>query len=609
VGEPLAVDESPAGHAWRNQRTLFVQVDTATEWPLVLELLRDRGIQSCCYVPLTTAQRRLGAVGFGYITPHEFTDNETGFMEIVAAQVAVAVDNALTHDDAQRERDRLALVLDVTSALASSLDARELFGRITEAVRRVIPHDYASLALIKPGERAMVIRALDIAESRGMIREGMVITDEHSPALMALERQTVVVFDDRDIATMDSEAARRLRAEGIQTAVCVPLATRNSTLGALNVGFRDKRRISESDTAVLSQIARQVAVALENAIAFRHISELKNRLAEEKVYLEDELRADRNFAEMVGESPAFRKILQQIQTVGPTGATVLILGETGTGKELVARAIHQSSDRRERTFVKLNCAAIPTGLLESELFGHEKGAFTGAIQQKVGRLELADGGTLFLDEVGDIPPELQPKLLRAIQEREFERLGSNRTLKVDVRLIAATNRDLSRMVAEREFRADLYYRLNVFPVAVPPLRDRPEDIPLLVRYFTQVLARRMNRPIESIPTATMDRLRRYSWPGNVRELENLIERAVILSPGPELRVPDPGADGPLPGAIEASTLRETERTHILRVLDDTGWVLSGDSGAAARLGMKRTTLQSRMKKLGIARQGVRLAPK
>ena len=357
---------------------------------------------------------------------------------------------------------------------------------------------------------------------------------------------------------------------------------------------------SAEDVDFLAQVAAQAAIAIENAQAFREIERLKNKLAEEKLYLEDEIRSERNFGEVIGDSPTFRKALHQVETVAPTVATVLILGETGTGKELIARSVHELSSRRHRTFARLNCAAIPTGLLESELFGHEKGAFTGAINQRIGRFELADGGTLFLDEVGDIPLELQPKLLRALQEQEFERLGSTRTIKVDVRVIAATNRDLPRMVVDQQFRIDLYYRLNVFPLQVPPLRERTADIPMLVRYFAQKFSRRMNRHIETIPAATLSALAAYSWPGNVRELENLIERAVILTTGTSLEIPlselRPG-----PALAPSATLKSAERQHIRRVLDETGWQVAGPEGAAARLGMKRTTLQSRIKRLGIER--------
>ena len=384
----------------------------------------------------------------------------------------------------------------------------------------------------------------------------------------------------------------------------MPLITANRTLGTLSLSSLRPGAFTQEDVDLLMRVANQVAIAIENALAYREIAELKNKLADEKLYLEEEIRTEYTFEEIVGESPALKRVLSQVETVAPTDSSVLVLGETGTGKEVIARAIHDLSPRRERTFVKVNCAAIPTGLLESELFGHEKGAFTGAIAQKVGRFELAHRGTLFLDEVGDIPLELQPKLLRVLQEKEFERLGSTRTLHVDVRVVAATNRDLTQMVEDRLFRSDLYYRLNVFPIIVPPLRERAEDIPLLVRYFAQKHARRMDRHIETIPAEEMEALTRYHWPGNVRELENLIERAVILSRGPALHVPLPEdrLSGEAPAASPV-TLEAAEREHILRALRDTNWVIAGPSGAAARLGMKRTTLQSRMAKLGISRPG------
>jgi formate hydrogenlyase transcriptional activator len=373
-------------------------------------------------------------------------------------------------------------------------------------------------------------------------------------------------------------------------------------LGAIGFGSSVPCAFGEEELGFLHQVARQVAVAVDNALAYQQIAELKEKLSKEKLYLEDEIRAEYNFEEIIGDSPALKQVLKQVEIVAPTDSTVLILGETGTGKELLARAIHNRSARSQGTFVKMNCAAIPTGLLESELFGHERGAFTGAIAQKIGRFELADGGTLFLDEVGDIPLELQSKLLRVLQEQEFERLGSTKTVTVDVRLVAATNRDLGAMVAEKEFRSDLFYRLNVFPIVSPPLRERREDIPLLVRYFAQRFSRRMNKRIERIPSDAMDSLSRYHWPGNVRELENLIERAVILSQGSDLRVPLAELKG---GARDAgqpvATLEAAEREHILRALQSTNWVIGGPAGAAARLGMKRTTLQSKMQKLGIVR--------
>ncbi len=419
---------------------------------------------------------------------------------------------------------------------------------------------------------------------------------------MAFRDGRPLVLATLDAPQASSGIARLLRAEGLQSACIIPLVTRNRTLGTVNLASIRENAFSSEDVEFLTQIAAQAAIAIENAQAYREIERLKNKLAEEKLYLQDEIRSERNFGDIIGDSGAFRRVLGQVETVAPTGAAVLILGETGTGKELIARSLHDLSARRDRTFVKVNCAAIPGGLLESELFGHERGAFTGAIAQRIGRFELADGGTLFLDEVGDIPLDLQPKLLRALQEQEFERLGSARTIRVNVRVIAATNRDLARMVAEQQFRADLYYRLNVFPVRVPALRERPADIPMLLRYFVEKCSRRLNKRIDSISPDSMKALIRYSWPGNVRELENIVERAVILSPGPTIDIPIAELrDASSAPVSEAATLETAERSHILRVLEGTGWKLAGSDGAAARLGMKRTTLQSKMKKLGIGR--------
>ena len=394
---------------------------------------------------------------------------------------------------------------------------------------------------------------------------------------------------------------------GIRSLCALPWTTAHRRIGSLVTGsVKPDAYCDEEDVEFLRQVANQIAITMDNALAYGEIQELKDKLAQEKLYLQDEVRSELNFREIVGKSVALRRVLMLVETVAPTDSTVLIYGETGTGKELIARAIHNLSSRHSNAFVKLNCAAIPTGLLESELFGHEKGAFTGAIAQRIGRFELANRGTVFLDEIGEVPLDLQTKLLRVLQEREFERLGSTRTLRTDTRLIAATNRDLSAMVEEQRFRSDLFYRLNVFPVRVPALRERSEDIPLLVRHFIQHFARRMNRNIETIPSETMEALSRYSWPGNIRELENLIERAVILSPGPVLRVPLTELNSrTTPGQVNGKhrTLEEAERAHILATLKETRWVLSGPNGAATRLGMNRSTLQFRMKKLSIVRPG------
>jgi len=391
-------------------------------------------------------------------------------------------------------------------------------------------------------------------------------------------------------------------AENFRSLCCLPLSRPSGVLGVLVLGSTRADAFHPEDLTLLNQVAEQFAVALENHRVMAEIEALKQRLAEEKKYLEGEIDSEGRFGEIVGDSSALKSVLDQVSTVAPSQATVLILGETGTGKELIARAIHRLSRRQAAPFIKINCAAIPTGLLESELFGHERGAFTGAVSQKIGRMELADGGTLFLDEVGEIPLDLQPKLLRVLQDQEFERLGSNRTIKVDLRLIAATNRDLSQRMAEHQFRSDLFYRLSVFPIRMPPLRERPEDIVLLVRYFVRKFAQRMGRDIESIPKGTIRALTESPWPGNVRELENLMERSVILSSGPTLHVPlsDLRADSHSPEASD-HRLDSAERQHILRVLEETGGVISGPDGAAQRLGLKRTTLQSKMKRLRITR--------
>jgi formate hydrogenlyase transcriptional activator len=406
-----------------------------------------------------------------------------------------------------------------------------------------------------------------------------------------------------DVAEAAAPAA--VLAEGIEFGCLLPLVSRDRVLGVLGLGRRAENAFTPEDVDFLAQVASQIAIAVENALAYRQIADLKDQLAQEKLYLEDEIRTEQGFEEIIGQSEALRAVLRQIETVAPTDSTVLIYGDTGTGKELIARAIHNLSPRSTNPFVKLNCAAIPTGLLESELFGHEKGAYTGAIAQRIGRFELAHQGTVFLDEIGEIPLELQPKLLRVLQEREFERLGSTRTLRTDARLIAATNRDLSAMVDERKFRGDLFYRLDVFPVHIPPLRERPEDIPLLVRHFVQQFAQRMKKTVDTIPSGTMDTLRHYHWPGNIRELQNVIERAVILSTGPVLKVAltDLKLRAMPASPKNHDTLEEAERKHILAVLQDTSWVLSGPNGAAVRLGMKRPTLQFRMRKLGISRPG------
>ncbi len=394
-----------------------------------------------------------------------------------------------------------------------------------------------------------------------------------------------------------------VRAESLLSAATVPLVGANGPLGLMNMGSRKPNAFSEADVDLLSQVGTQISLALGNALAYRRLRASRNDLEDQRLYLESEISSEFNFGDIVGNSVAIRNVMKQVATVAPTDSTVLLHGETGTGKELVARAIHRTSPRRERTFVRLNCAAIPSGLLESELFGHEKGAFTGALMQKKGRFELADRGTLFLDEIGDISLELQPKLLRAVQEEEFERLGSTRTIQVNVRIIAATHRDIAAMIRNNQFREDLFYRLNVFPIEIPPLRERPGDIPLLVHYFVSRLARRMQRNIKTIPKHAMEALANASWPGNVRELENFIERAVILTQGSELNVPIAELKSPMrtPRTGSVSTFHDAERQAIIDALKAASGKLAGAGGAAERLGLKRTTLQNKMRRLQIPR--------
>ncbi|WP_447980105.1 sigma 54-interacting transcriptional regulator [Candidatus Nitrospira bockiana] len=616
-GLELPVEGSFSGLVFRTQQPLVVpRREEETRFPNTTALLRGIGVESYCLLPLTTAVRRLGAMGFGSFSPYAFGESELKFLRQVAAQVAVAVDNVLHEESARsaqrqlaRERDRQQLLLEVNNAVVSNLDLNDVFTAVSACLRKVIQHDSSSLLLYEPETRRYRIHILDFMKNTNVVEEGQADAQCKAPAGVAITTKKPVIFREADLKSLslESKACEHLLHEGVKSLCCVPLLSHHRALGALNVGRRGEDAFAQDEIDLLSQVAQQVAIAVENALAYRQIAALKDKLAEEKLYLENEIRTEHNFEEMVGDSAALKRVLKQVEIVAPTDSTVLIQGETGTGKELVARSLHTLSRRRERTFVKLNCAAIPTGLLESELFGHEKGAFTGAIAQKIGRFELANGGTIFLDEVGEIPLELQSKLLRVLQEQEFERLGSTRTIRVDVRLIAATNRDLSQMVAEKQFRSDLYYRLNVFPIVVPPLRERREDIPVLVRYFAQNYARRMNKRIETIPAEAMHALTAYSWPGNVRELENFIERAVILSQGTQLQVPI--AELKIPGGVEprgvesngVTTLKMAEREHIERALREAKWTIGGPSGAAARLGMKRTTLQSKMRKLGITR--------
>ena len=527
-----------------------------------------------------------------------------------------------TQSQLERQNERLQLLLNLTTRITSNLDLREVLRAIAGNIREVIHADAVFVSLPDPTSETFCVFAMDFPHGKWVIKEELLFTPT-AAAKQALDTLKPVIINALEQDKLVPELYEIAVVEGIKAICGIPLVNRGRALGLLSISRKTDTPFTSDDIDFLSRASGQIAIAIENALAYREISELKDKLSQEKLYLEEEIRSEWGFEEIIGNSTVLKHVLQMAETVAPSDSTVLLLGETGTGKELIARAIHDRSRRKERTFVKLNCAAIPTGLLESELFGHEKGAFTGAIGQKTGRLELADHGTLFLDEVGDIPIEIQPKLLRVLQEREFERLGSTHTRIVNVRLVAATNRDLEKMIAEREFRSDLFYRLNVFPIRIPPLRDRKEDIPMLVRYFVQKFANQMQKRIEAVPTAVMKSLTAWDWPGNIRELENFIERAVILTRGKSLEAPlgelrkvhidEPVQAQQSTGQEEiARIVKETisalnigderarkQRDEIVQALTESKGRVGGHDGAAARLGINRTTLLSRMKKLGI----------
>jgi formate hydrogenlyase transcriptional activator len=614
----LTMEESDAWWVYQNQEPLVTSLETRdARFSKLQEVCKKYEVHCLCTLPLTTAHSKVGTLTFGSKTPDVYTAEEICFLSVVAEQIALAFDNALLFDAAQasqqkllKKSERVGLLLELTNHVVSNLEFRDLLRAVVASTRRVMGCDGVGICLPDAGDTHLRVYALDFPlKDESVHEESLVPIDE--------DVSGTVYRTGKPWCGSIQEARRlgmkyTLHAE-VGTLCILPLVSRGRVLGTFGV-VKYQENAFAGDCAFLSQIANQVAIAVENACAFGEIRELKDQLSKEKLYLEDEIRTEMNFAQIIGNSASLRRVLKQVETVAPTDSTVLIYGETGTGKELIARGIHDLSPRRSKPFVKLNCAAIPTGLLESELFGHEKGAFTGAIAQRIGRFEVADGGTIFLDEIGEIPLELQTKLLRVLQEREFERLGSSRTLRTDARLIAATNRDLEAMVSEQKFRSDLFFRLNVFPVHVPPLRERQGDIPLLVRHFTEQFSKRMRKVIETIPSAAMDALSRYHWPGNIRELQNVIERAVIISTGPALNIditdlkfpksspPAEQSASPAPanGALH-HVLEETERQQILKALKESNWVVAGPNGAAAHLGMKRSTLQLRMHKLGIAR--------
>jgi len=581
-------------------------------WDVYRHRLAPYAIRAVWSRPLFTCDGKvLGTFAIHYREPRSPGFVDLQLIEYASHIAGIAIERGLNEQRLRVERDRLRLLLEITNSMTSKLDMRRLVETLSTDLLRVTRCDLCALLLPDAKSANLRVTTLYNPEGRGAIRDGTMVPLKGSTcgkAFLSGEKQHIHRLEDlrNDPESFGNREGRgffeQVMAEGLKSACELPLIGRRGAVGVLGAFSRSERAFSEEEVAFLEQVARSVAIAVENAMDFE--SAMRERVHEKKrrLYLEEEICAE--FGEIIGESPALKSALHLVSIVAPTDSSVLILGETGTGKELIARAIHNLSGRRERAFVKLNCAAIPLGLLESELFGHEKGAFTGAIAQKTGRFELANNGTLFLDEVGDIPLELQAKLLRVLQEQEFERLGSNRTRKVDVRVIAATHRDLPAMVKQGLFRDDLYYRLKVFPIHVPALRQRSDDIPKLACYFTESYARRMNKKIDTIPSETMEALVRYRWPGNVRELQNFIERAVILSPHTVLRAPTSELE-PVSALrrvnVPMTGLEELERDHIVRALEASGWIVGGQNGAAERLGMKRTSLVYRMRKLRINR--------
>jgi formate hydrogenlyase transcriptional activator len=621
--EPLAPEETLTLCVYERQEPLFRSTnEMEPSYSRLQAVLKKLSIRSICALPLTTAHRKLGVITFGSKQLDTYSPREVRFVSQVAGYIALAFDDASNFaalrratEELQSKNERLQLLLEVTNQVVSNLELRDLLHAISLHVRRVMQCDYAGLSLPDEENKQLRLYAVDFPEGKGFLQEDLVYSIEGSPSGTAFRTMKPLTLQSPFTGWLHYPIVQIAVREGLKSFCFLPLISRNRAIGTLVLARLRDDAFSQADVDFLSQVANQVALAVENALAYREIRELKEQISKEKLYLEDEIRTEMNFAQIIGSSASLRRVLKRVETVAPTDSTVLIYGETGTGKELIARGIHDLSPRCSKPFVKLNCAAIPTGLLESELFGHEKGAFTGAIAQRIGRFEVADGGTIFLDEIGEIPLELQTKLLRVLQEREFERLGSSRTIRTDARLIAATNRDLEAMVSEQKFRSDLFFRLDVFPVHVPPLRERDGDIPLLTRHFTQQFSRRMKKVIETIPSATMDALCRYHWPGNIRELQNVIERAVIISTGPALSVdvadlkfakagPPPTEKPTSPKSTNSAlhnVLEETERQQILKALKQSNWIVAGPNGAAAHLGMNRSTLQVRIRKLGISR--------
>jgi formate hydrogenlyase transcriptional activator len=560
--------------------------------------------------PVSTSQKRYGILSTVKAKGEVFHSEDVEMLRSLASHVAVALECALTRDTAERyhrevlnQRDRLCLLLEINNHIVTQLDVDDLFQAVAGSIRKHFGNDATTFWLLNQQSGCLERRFLDFPTGRGFLQKGEIaVPTDLQNEWCRLRRPQF--YTPQEMPDLPPEFRETAAAESLVSVVSVPLVSANGPLGLLNMSSRKAHAFSEADGELLSQIGTQISLALDNALAYGRLRASRDELEEQRLYLESEITSEYNFEDIIGSSPAIKRVFEQISIVAPTDSTVLLCGETGTGKELIARAVHNLSPRRERTFVRMNCAAIPSGLLESELFGHEKGAFTGALMQKKGRFELADHGSLFLDEIGDISLELQPKLLRAVQEQEFERLGSAKTIGVNVRMIAATHRDLPAMIREGKFREDLFYRLNVFPIEIPPLRERRGDIPLLVNYFAAKLSRRMGKKIKSVPRQAMEVLGNAAWPGNVRELQNFIERAVILTPGDELQVPVAELKTSSIVAVHKgldSSFRQAESSVIIEALKAASGKIAGQGGAAERLGLKRTTLQNKMRRLGITK--------
>jgi len=606
VGTEIMYAGTGLGRALKAQAPVFV-LDVKQELAVYPELAsRVNQAESAYIFPISTPRTKLGALVFARKERLEFSSADVELMRSIAAHVAVALENALAissveayQRDLTRERDRLSLLLKINNHVVTILNINDLFRAASVSIRKHFANDFTSFMLFDGRSDRLNVVVLDFPASRGFMSDIPVPVAQEDLERLRARQPRVLTPSDK----MPPVIAQMLRAESIASVTALPLVGASGSIGAMVLGSRKANSFTQEDLDLLSQVSSQISLAIDNALAYGRLSASRDHLEDQRVYLESEISSEYNFEDIVGRSSAFQKVLEQVTIVAPTDSTVLLHGETGTGKELIARAIHNLSSRRQRTFVRLNCAAIPSGLQESELFGHEKGAFTGAVMQKKGRFELADRGSLFLDEIGDINLELQPKLLRAVQEREFERLGSTRTTQVDVRLIGASHRDLPEMIRQGSFREDLFYRLSVFPIEIPPLRERPEDIPLLVNYFVSKLSRRMRKNIKSIPRQAMEVLTNSAWKGNVRELANFIERAVILSHGEELEVPIAELQVSHSHNVlrPASSFHEAERKVILEALKAASGQISGHGGAAERLGLKRTTLQNKMRRLGICK--------